>query len=534
LLNDRSDGACCSQPPAHRRDPAIGRQLEGREFGVSVQSNPVHNRADHPSVNPAWRRDLAVVLRRYGFLGLDHDGSSVSSSLSITNAALENIPPSAGGLSVIIVDRGAKLDGLRVRDEVEGGFLYKPRASWFEKRVPFYRCLSPHLSFSGKSLIPILSTRRGRTVVGWWDHNGRRHLVIGLKIVEEIVRYTQGDPRKVVTAKDKTLWGFGHERPAYLFEDNIVPKHELVPWADRLGFLLTRLLSEASGLPLIEPLPGGAKGAVLLTGDDDQAFLEKYDEQLGLLGDFPMSYIMLPHTKHTAQTLAAMPSNIEFGTHVDALPDPESYAAVCRDQTDAVRQLTGKPARTVRNHGHLNRGYWGHLGAWEECGLTLDLNIRGLDGTCSTGSYLPFRLLRQDGSWSSHNSLFSTFSDSMYYLQKWAPSKQIECVTGLADQISFSNPGIIVINLHPQNVSDFHDLHRAVVKLGRQNGWVALGAESFVDWLAAMESVSLVDTGSGFELRSSGRVEGLAYYWPGRRDSERPIVLAGWQGRVSI
>lgn len=487
---------------------------------------------DQSNTGLSWRRDLAVVLRRYGFLGLDNDGISVSSRLSVTNAAFEDIPSSAGRLSIIVVDRGADLDGLHVRNEAEGGFLYKPRASWFEKRVPVYRCLLSHVSFSGKSLIPILSTRSGRTVIGWWEHNGQRHLVIGLKIVEEIVRYTQGDPRKVLTAKDKTLWGFGHERPAYLFEDNIVSKFELVPWADRLGFLLARLLSEASGLPLIDPLPGGAKGAVLLTGDDDQAFLEKYDEQLGLLGDFPMTYIMLPHTKHTAQTLSAMPSNIEFGTYVDALPDPENYAAVCRDQTDAVRQLTGKPARTVRNHGHLNGGYWGHLAAWEECGLVLDLNIRGLDGTCPTGSYLPFRLQRQDGSWSSHNSLFSTFSDSMYYLQKWPPGQQIECIVGLADQISSSDPGVIVLNFHPQNVSDFHDVHRAVVKLGRRDGWIALGAESYVDWLAAIEGVSLVDTGSGFEFRSSGRVEELAYSWPSQ--SGGPIVLAGWQGRVSI
>jgi hypothetical protein len=501
---------------------------------MSLRSNPVRDSIEKPSAGPAWRRDLAIVLRRYGFLGLDREGDSVSSRLCVTNAAaFENMHSSGDCLSVIVADRTANLDGLRVSDEAGGGFLYKSQASSLKQRVPVYRCLLPHVSFSGKSLTPVLSTHDGHTVVGWWDHNGQRHLVVGLKIVEEIVRYTQGDPRKVVTAKDKTLWGFGHERPAYLFEDNIVPEFELVPWADRLGFLMARLLSEASGLPLIEPLPEGAKGAVLLTGDDDQAFLEKYNEQLGLLGDFPMTYIMLPHTKHTVQTLAAMPSNIEFGTHVDALPDPESYAAVCRGQTDAVRRLTGKPARTVRNHGHLNRGYWGHLPAWEECSLVLDLNIRGLDGTCPTGSYLPFRLLRQDGSWSSHNSLFSTFSDSMYYLQKWTPSKQIECIFGLADQFSSSSPGVIVLNLHPQNVSDFHDVHRAVVKLGRQKDWIALGAESYIDWLAAMEGVSLVDTGSGFDLHSPGRIEGLAYSWPDRRES-KPIVLAPWQGRVSL
>jgi hypothetical protein len=80
--------------------------------------------------------------------------------------------------------------------------------------------------------------------------------------------------------------------------------------------------------------------------------------------------------------------------------------------------------------------------------------------------------------------------------------------------------------LHPQNVSDFHDLHRVVIGLGRQTDWVALGAESYIDWLAAMDSISLFDTGSGFELRSSRRINELAYSWPSQGKDKRTIILA--------
>lgn len=483
-----------------------------------------------------WRLDLAVVLRRYGFLGLDveNNGQPITNKLAVTLSRDWKTTPSGTSLTVILADGSTQDGGLDQQSEAGGSFLYGEHRSWFRRPEPAYRTLLDHFSFSGEGLTSILRTETGRTVVGWWNKNGNRYLVIGLRVVDELVRYTQGDPEKVISAADKTLWGSGHERPAYLFEDNIVKGYELVPWADRLGYLLVRLIADASGLPLLSLLPGGASGGVLLTGDDDQAYLEKYQEQLGLLQNFPMTYLMLPHTRHTSESLGKMPRNVEFGVHVDALEMPTNYAQICKEQTQSVRTLIGKPANVVRNHGHLNSGYWGHLQAWEDCGLDLDLSIRGLDGTCPTGSYLPYRVRRPTGSWSSHISLFSTFSDSMFYLQKWSPRKQISCVNKLAGQISGTDPGIIVFNLHPQNVSDFHDLHRTVMALGRRKGWVALGAESYLDWLTALAGINLVETASGFELHSSTPIEKLAYTWPAAPGQTFPHVLPKWEGVVNL
>ena len=489
------------------------------------------------SCTATWRHDLAVVLRRYGFLGLDidRDGSPVTDRLRVVHWAWDPAPVSGDAFSVIVVDRsdGEPLSGIDVQIERGGGFLYEPRRSWIGRRRPVYRPLLSHVSFSGGALTPVWTTRSGRTVIGWWAQGGRRHLIIGLSVTDELVRYTQGDPGKVSTAPDKTMWGVGHERPAYLFEDNIAPGYELVPWADQLGFVLTRCLSQATGVPLLAPLPGGAVGAILITGDDDQAELEKYAEQLQLLDGVPITYMMLPHTRHTAETLARLPEGVEFGVHIDALERPDHYSAICASQTTAVRTLTGRPARTVRNHGHLNSGYWGHLAAWEHSGLVLDFNIRGLDGTCPTGSYLPFRVRRPDGSWSPHWALFSTFSDSMLFWQKWPEKRQIACITQLARQIETLAPGVIVVNFHPQNVTQVSDVHRALIALARKPRWVALGAESYLRWLEDLETIRLFEESGRLLLRADRPISDLSLAWPGARSSERDL-LDTWSGDLEL
>jgi hypothetical protein len=477
-------------------------------------------------------RDLAIVLRRYGFLGIDPDGTPVGDRFNVCSLGPGSALPETP-VSLVIADRSDRdaLPGLTQARVPGGSWLYERRAFPFLPRRRRYRALLDHAGFFGPDLTPIWTTARGHTAIGWWQHAGRRHLLVGLDLVEELVRYTQGDPAKVMTAKDKTLWGFGHERAAYLFEDNLVRGSEMEPWADRLGFTVVRALSEATGLPLAAPLPGGAKGAILLTGDDDQAWLEKYENQRRILDGFPITYLLLPHTKHTRETLANMPANVEYGVHVDALEQPERYDQTCAEQTAAVRGLTGRRSRTVRNHGHLNRGYWTQLNAWQQNGLTLDFNIRGLDGTCPTGSYLPFRVRRADGSWSDHWSLFSTFSDSMLGLQKWPEAKQIDVITKLTKSIESSSPGVVVLNFHPQNVDDIPNVHRAVTALGRRPSWVALGGESYAEWIEALEDVRMVVSPSGVGLTSPRLIEGLALVWPGR---STPVPVPAWRGEQQL
>ena len=249
--------------------------------------------------------------------------------------------------------------------------------------------------------------------------------------VESIIKYKQGDASRVNSSCNKAKYGFDFERPFYLYDELVDKNKPTNPQADKLGFSLAEELALKSGLPLVEVLPKGVNGVILLTGDDDQAYLEKYDEQLKLIKDFPITYFLHPLTKHTEETLSKYPKNVSFGVHPDALEDVEDYDAKCEADTQLVTQLIGSSVSCVRNHGFLSKGYQGHLNIWEKLNLIFDVNIPGVDGTALNGSYLPMKLRKEDGSWSNHYSLLSTFGDGMIFAQKMSERQGVKKIKKL-------------------------------------------------------------------------------------------------------
>jgi hypothetical protein len=439
----------------------------------------------------------------------------------------------------VVCARGLDVPGLaevRCHDESGGQFYYagSPKRRWlFTRPQPAYRALLQHTSFTGDAVEPVWVNDSGRASVAWLNDGPRRTLLVGLNVVEEMIRYRQGDPRKADSSCGKSALGFEFERPIYLFEDQILPAYRTVPWADRLGFFLAEILSRLTGCPLIEPLPGGARGAVLLSGDDDQAWLEKYDEQLRMVGDMPITYFLVPQTKHTGASLARLASNVELGLHPDALEEPQSYDRLCAEQAAQIRNLTGRKIRTVRNHGFLNRGYLGHLRAWEDNGLALDFNYPGVDGTALNGSFLPMRVRRADGSWSGHYSLLTGFGDGMIEALRMSGRQAARRIRRVAGQIEASRPGVLVCNFHPQNVANTAALHREALRLARRSGWVALGAESYLDWLETLEALEIERGDGGFVLTSPRPVAGLVLRVPADGAWQRR-ALPPWSGRIDV
>jgi hypothetical protein len=471
-------------------------------------------------------RDLILVLRRYGYLSLE---ARTRPEQLLANAGIwwsgcsEQLQNSLAEVRWIIHSHGDELArfGLQCRNEPEPAVLSAKRSwRWLGKPRPAYRSLLPHVSFRGPGLEPIWCNPEGRVVLGWWHYKGRKILLTGLNPTEEIIRYSQGDAAQTCQVPDRSRFNFSFERANYLFDSHLVPGHESVPWADHLGFTVVRLLAQLTGAPLVHPLPNGAHGAVLLTGDDDQAPLERYREQMEVVGTFPITYYLLPSTKHTIATLADLPATVELGLHVDALESPDRYEEICADQAARVRQLTGKPVRSIRNHGFLNRGYLGHLRAWEECGLALDLNYAGLDGTALTGSFLPFRVRRADGTWSKHISLLTAFGDGMRYIHKWTEDKACERIRSLAKHIEQRDPGVLVFNMHPENIPDTRKIHQLILSLGRRQGWIALGAESYLSWLEARERVTIKPNNGGWLVGVSTPVNNVGLTVP---------VPGGWR-----
>jgi len=93
--------------------------------------------------------------------------------------------------------------------------------------------------------------------------------------------------------------GFRGERPQYLFEHQLAGLPRYDRQADYWIFLLAEFISSKTGMQLDPILPRGLPGAVIITGDDDQAYLEKYEEQLNLLHGIPVTYFLHPQTRHT-------------------------------------------------------------------------------------------------------------------------------------------------------------------------------------------------------------------------------------------
>ncbi len=395
---------------------------------------------------------------------------------------------------------------------------YAKRRSFLKSHVPRYNALLPHVTFSGDNVEPVWFSNKGReAVIAWYRGKTSKILLIGLDIEEEIIRHRQGDPSQVALNKQKSDPLYNVERPYYLFQDQINQNYRTHPWADYLGFFLAETFSQLSGYPLIEILPRGAKGLVVLTGDDDQAFLGKYDDQLRLIGDLPITYFLHPLTRHTPETIANLPKNVELGLHPDAIETPDDYNSLCTAQAKQIRGLTSSAIRTVRNHCFQNRGYLGHLPAWEKNALFLDVNLPGIDGCALNGSFLPMRVKRPDKSWSQNYTLLTTFTDAMIYPYSLNLSEKeaAKHIRKLVKQVEIANyPSVMVFNFHPQNIDDLRKLHLEVLNLCARKGWMPIGLETYLDWLKMLDDLTLKVNNGQFSLISDQPVEGLVVRYP--------------------
>lgn len=403
--------------------------------------------------------------------------------------------------------------------------------------VPTYRALLDHINFSGENVEPIWVSENGKASVAWYSNGSRRMLLIGFDILREHLFHTQGDPSKVTETKNKSDYGFSFERPNYLFNDQLDNVNRTHPWADYLGFFLAENLSCLSGFPLVEPLPFGAKGAIALTGDDDQAFLETYQMQLDLIGNLPITYFLHHLTKHTKETIRNLPATVEFGLHPDALEEPARYTELCYEQSQKMNELTGRSLRLVRNHGFLNDGYLGHLPAWEKMGLDLDSNYPGVEGTALNGSFLPQPVRTPDGNYHSHYSLLTLFGDGMIepYGPNLSPRAAVARIHQLADQIERSYPGIMVFNFHPQNIMKTKALHRAVLKIAKRRGWIALGLDSLLNRLKIIQHLNIIRTGENrYSLEIPQALEGITMRYPLPNGSWKRKTLDPWSGKIEL
>ena len=317
---------------------------------------------------------------------------------------------------------------------------------------------------------------------------GRIVIVVGTDIAGDLCRYRQGDPARVASRQTEAMWGIPGERPFYLFDAQQPEGSESDRQADWWGMALAETVAGARGQSLPPLLPHGAPGAVVVTGDDDQAYLEKYREQLDALGGVPITYFLHPLTRHTPQTIDAMraTNRIELGLHPDALDAPESYAEKFREQASWFERSFGTRAELVRNHGFLNDGYWGHLPSWIAGGVRASSNLPGVNGRVLNGSLLPSRVAFGD-QLSSHWSILTAIGDGIRFALGYDGPQSARCISDLAERIEQSRlPGVIVLNLHPQNIAETREMHAAIHALIAR-GFVTMTLGECIDWFDARD-----------------------------------------------
>jgi hypothetical protein len=356
--------------------------------------------------------------------------------------------------------------------------------------VDIYTCDRPH--------DVVAADANGRPCWLWLHVGNGGILVLGTNLGGDLIRYRQGDPCAAVNRPRKALWGVAGERPNYLFEPQTPSGSEYDRPADWWAMALAETVSQCLGEPLKPMLPHSAPGAVVITGDDDQAFLNKYEEQLALLDGLPITYFLHPRTRHTANTLAQMlrRHKVELALHPDALDQPDQYAELLREQVEWFHDLTGRNTRSVRNHGFLNNGYWGHLPLWLEHGIEISSNLPGLDGKILNGSMLPARV-SSNGILTSHWSILTAIGDGVRFALEMDGPQSAQCIMNLADRVKSSKlPGVIVLNLHPQNVAETREMHTTLHELVHE-GFLPMTMEGCIDWFAAR------DTGKALEVRKS-------------------------------
>jgi hypothetical protein len=355
------------------------------------------------------------------------------------------------------------------------------------------RTLHSYMSFKTQDFIAIVANDNDDPVWLVSPQGAVSMVLVGTDLAADLLRYRQGDPamadRRVIEPK----WGFAGERPNYLFDSQLSGEGSSERPADWWCEALADALERFCGIKRTAMLPNGAAGAIVITGDDDQASLACYVQQREELGSLPVTYFLHPLTKHDEESLDELKRGrrLELGLHPDALDQPGRYPELFSEQANWFKQLTGSDTYTVRNHGFLNDGYWEHARSWIEHGVLGSSNLPGFDGRIVNGSLLPARLLLEDRL-THHWSILTAIGDGIVFVNGWDDRQSSDCIHKLADGIRTSGiPGVIVLNLHPENIEKTRGMHEAARNIA-DSGFVSWTLSECFDWFKKREqNVSL-------------------------------------------
>ena len=341
-------------------------------------------------------------------------------------------------------------------------------------------------------LEPIVSDKDGHCVWGWMPLARSGVLLVGTSLSADLVLIRQGSPGAIPTESDLQMWGYQGERPNYLFRDQFFPSNPSDRQADWWVALLRSALIQQTDLCPEPVLPNGAPGVLVVTGDDDAALREHYENQCQLLDGLPITYFALQETSVLDGPFMHDLSSrygADWQLHPNALSAPGAYPQLLSEQIAWFESLYGCQPKLVRNHGFLSQGYWGHLPSWLQHSICGSSNLPGFDGQVLNGSLLPARLV-SDGHMTDHWSLLNLVGDGVVFAENGSDEIAHQIVLEKGREILDSGvPGVVCLNLHPVNLPRTGKMHRAAMQLVDM-GFLPLTFAALLDWCRERDSAA--------------------------------------------
>jgi hypothetical protein len=92
-----------------------------------------------------------------------------------------------------------------------------------------------------------------------------------------------------------------------------------------------------------------------------------------------------------------------------------------------------------------------------------------------------------DGTLTEHWSVLTAIGDGVVFALRFTTEQSAACIHGMADKIRSSGvPGLIVLNLHPDNIESTVAMHHAALEVA-SNGFLPWSMRDCLEWCESIE-----------------------------------------------
>ena len=338
---------------------------------------------------------------------------------------------------------------------------------------------------------------------------GKGRLVIfAYDLPECVMRLRQGEPERKGLIPD----GDSIPRPCHLYSGTSAGDAGWIPYADfhcmLLGDVVRRLLSVP--VPSFWRLPADAPGALILSGDDDDATTEMREWEMRdveAMGGKMSLYLLPGRSKCEPEDVERWRRRgHEVSVHPDLVPerpDAERMLAKLRQDIAAFKKRWRGEARTVRMHCVAWPGYTEPAEVLEEMGVRMESNFfplafprsRARAPYFGMGAAMPMPFARPDGSlvrvWQQPGHLEddALFGKTQDYSQKLSSEAWKAILDRIFGSIARYFHCVYCANIHPVNYLRFSgEQGRDVMRAAAERGFPILSMEEWLDFWAARDA----------------------------------------------